>query len=244
MPDRSIVRPLLRLSQPLWRSRRAARWSEAVFWSFWLRRRRDRIEELFPSNRPFPESFEKYLRHVAGRPVDVLEVGSGPIGSLGSRHPTRTIRVTPTDVLAGAYARIRRRRRIELPVAPVFADAERLVDQFGNDAFDLVYAENCIDHMEDAMRALLQMIDVVRPGGWVVLDHNVEEGRHTEYTGMHRWNFNAVEGDLWLWNRRRRTNVTRALAGVADVRVVPQDGRIQAEIRKHAAGDLAPAGPR
>jgi SAM-dependent methyltransferase len=241
MRERSkLARMLLRLVRPVWRVRRLALLSELLFWDRWLARRfsdpsgaaRLRDDALVP------ESLWRFIERAAADPVKILEVGAGPFASIGSGHPTRRVEVTATDVLADKYNRILRRRGITPKVPTVYADAERLSQQFGPATFDLVYAANCIDHTDDALRAIQEMVSVVRPGGYIVMDHFEDEGAHQDYAGLHKWNLKAADGKLLLWNLEQRHDVSRILAGSCDVEVSSAGSDLHVEIRKR---EIVPA---
>jgi len=223
---------LLRLLRPLWRVRRLALASEAFFWRHWLARR---SVEMLQEDRAVPDSLRRFVDAAPSDPVRILEVGAGPVPSIGPAHPTRRVEVVATDVLAEQYNRMLRRRGVVPKVPIVYADAEKLSEQFGREAFDLVYAANCVDHMEDAPRAIREMLAVLRPGGYVVMDHFEDEGAQQDYAGMHQWNLRAEDGRLSLWNEAERHDLTRELAESCEVRAASADGALHVEIRKLAA---------
>jgi SAM-dependent methyltransferase len=238
MRERSkLVRMLLRLVQPVWRVRRLALLSELVFWDRWLAQRGSgaSMAEMLREDRPAPEALWRFIERAPREPVRILEVGAGPIGSVGDRHPRRRLEVIPTDVLAEQYNRILRRRGIKPKIPTRYADAERLCEQFGAESFDLVYAANCIDHTDDALRAIEEMVRVVRPGGYVVMDHFEDEGAHQDYAGLHKWNLKAADGKLLLWNRDRRHDVSALLAGSCDVQLTSTGSDLHVEIHKREA---------
>jgi SAM-dependent methyltransferase len=235
MRERSkLVRMLLRLVQPVWRVRRLALLSELVFWDRWLAQRGSgaSMAEMLREDRPAPEALWRFIERAPRDPVRILEVGAGPIGSVGDRHPRRRLEVIPTDVLAEQYNRILRRRGIKPKIPTRYADAERLSEQFGAESFDLVYAANCIDHTDDALRAIEEMVRVVRPDGYVVMDHFEDEGAHQDYAGLHKWNLKAADGKLLLWNRDRRHDVSALLAGGCDVQLASAGSDLHVEIHK------------
>src|SRR3982074_3633803 len=243
MRERSkLARMLLRLVRPIWRVRRLALLSELLFWDRWLARRfpdpsgaaRLRDDSLVP------ESLWRLIERAPADPVKILEVGAGPLASIGTGHPTRRVEVTATDVLADKYNRILRRRGITPKVPTVYADAERLSQQFGPAAFDLGYAANCIDHTDDALRAIQEMVSVVRPGGHIVMDHFQDEGAPQASAGLHKWNLKADEGKLVLWNSDRRHDVSELLAASCDLRLSSAGSELHVEIRKREVERPAP----
>jgi len=228
------VRLLSWLLGPLWRFRRLALASEAVYWDLLLRSRvaNGTAPELERADRPVKASLRPLIEQVPTEPVRILEVGSGPIASVGFSLPGRRLQITATDVLAKQYDWILRRHNIKPAVRTIYADAERLTAQFGADAFDLVYASNCIDHMQDPLAAIREMVNVVRPGRNVVMEHLLDEGAHQDYAGLHQWNLHAEDGRAILWNRSQRHDLNDLLAQSCDVRASLQDENLYVEIRK------------
>ena len=238
MRERSkFARGLLRLLRPLWRIRRLALLSELLFWDRWLGKRRSdpALAELLREDRPVPQGLQRFVERAPAGRVRILEVGAGPIGAIGEVHPTRQVEVVPTDILADEYNRVLRRRGLRPRIPTLRADMERLAEQFGADAFDLVYAANCIDHTGDAPRAIEEMVRVLRPGGYLVMEHFEDEGAHQDYAGLHQWNLSLAEGRLALWNEARRYDVAEALAGRCEVEASSSGGQIHVEIRKLGA---------
>ena len=230
----------MRLTAPIWKNRRIALWSESIFWSRWLRQHRDRVSELTNPARPFDGDFMRYVEHVQSDPIEVLEVGAGPFGAVGAAHPTRRIALTLTDVLAAQYDRLLAKQNIQRPTPVIHADAEHLVEQFGADAFDLVIATNCVDHMESPLIAIREMLSVARSGASVVLLHEVDEAEHQDYAGLHQWNLNVdAAGHFVIWNQEARHDLTKLLRDSAEVTAYLRNDILYTEIRKTRSGVVA-----
>lgn len=231
-----LTRRLLRGLGPLWRVRSLALLSELLFWAVWLgsvRHREQRDELLDPNRRLLPE-LDPVLERIAPRRVRVLEVGAGPMSALGRLHPTKEIDLVPTDLLADWYRRLLALRGLDPPVPTVRADAERLRDSFAAESFDLVFAANCLDHMEHPLRAIEEMVAVVRPGGWVVLSHGRDEGERQEYTGLHRWNLREAHGRFFLWRPGEEIDVSERLGPRCAVIARTTVDQVRVEIEKRA----------
>ena len=48
------------------------------------------------------------------------------------------------------------------------------------------------------------MTRVVKPGGWIVLKHTINEAETENYSQLHDWNFNLEAGRFVIWNRAER----------------------------------------
>jgi len=216
---RSRIKDLLHMPQV---ERSTALEREVQFWRNWLSKKGmywpEDYQARFDPNRLIDGHLASYIDRVDGERVRLLDVGSGPLTKLGKKHPTKRIEITATDILAPEYDRLLAELGIVPPVRTIHADAERLLEQFGHDAFDIVNAQNCIDHTADPSRAIEQMVAVTRPAGYVVLFHAENEGEREHYDQLHQWNFTCVDGDFIIRDRMGRTeNVTQRLAATCDV---------------------------
>lgn len=67
-----------------------------------------------------------------------------------------------------------------------YQDMENLI--YEDNYFDIVHCANALDHTEDALAAVKEMIRVCKPGGWVYIECNLFQLN----TGHgHKWNANA-----------------------------------------------------
>jgi SAM-dependent methyltransferase len=154
-----------------------------------------------------------------GAAVAILDVGAGPLTALAKKSVGRRVTITAVDPLAVAYDRLLEAHGIQPPVRTGYAEAEELSAAFPLDHFDLVYCQCALDHMYDPLRALRQMLGVVKPGHVVVLLHQVDAGETEGYAGLKQWNLREEGGQVVLWNRDGRWSIDAALAAAAAVRI-------------------------
>jgi SAM-dependent methyltransferase len=216
---RARIKDLLRMPQV---ERSVALEREIRFWRKWLSTKGmywpDDFRARFDPDRLIDGHLAPYIDRVDSSSVRILDVGAGPLTKLGKKHRTKRIEITATDLLASEYDRLLAELDIVPLVRTVHADAERLVEQFGLDAFDIVHAQNCIDHTTHPQQAIEQMVAVARPGGYVVLFHAENEGEREHYDQLHQWNFTCEDGAFIIRDRMgRTTNVTEQLAASCDV---------------------------
>ncbi len=148
----------------------------------------------------------------------ILDVGAGPLTFVGFQSPGRTLEVIAVDPLAPAYDELLARHGVLPVVRTQPGDAERLNGLFAPNSFDIVTARNCIDHSYDPLAALESMLAVCKPGCTVLLQHAVAEAEAQHYAGLHQWNLRDEEGDFVLAGKSQRTNITRTLYSLADIR--------------------------
>jgi SAM-dependent methyltransferase len=203
----------------LWHARRK---SEIDFWADWLAGAPgteqwswDREERLDPSTEIRDPLVREELERLAGEEVSILDVGAGPLTSLGYRYLGRPLAIVPVDPLADDYDRLLDEAGLEPPIRTIRVAGEDLVERFGGGRFDIAYAANSLDHSADPLTIVSNMVSAVRAGGTVLLRHKRNEGESARYGGLHQWNFDAANGRLLLWNDAVEIDVGAALEGRA-----------------------------
>jgi SAM-dependent methyltransferase len=209
---------------------------EIRFWYRWIKTKGLEWPEEFkfrcdPNSR-LQSRFLSLLRAPIGATVRILDVGAGPLTYIGKCWEGRTIQVIAVDPLAKAFNLLCKLNHIRPPVRTAFAHAENLVGLFPPNYFDLVYGRNSIDHSFDPLLAIQQMIAIVKPDCFVLLQHFVNEGERSAYAGLHQWNFFADNGDFFLSNPRKKVNITRELNEIAEVTCEFEGEWLNAKIRK------------
>jgi SAM-dependent methyltransferase len=142
--------------------------------------------------------------------VNILDVGAGPLTYLGKRCPAKRLHITAIDPLAKHYDRILEKYHVSPLVRTQQLAAEEIDRVYQPGQFDLVFARNCIDHAYDPERAIAQMLQVVRSGCYVLLEHRPNEGLSQNYQGLHRWNFSlSPTGDFLIGSKRHVCNLSQ-----------------------------------
>ncbi len=177
----------------------------------------DDFQERMDPAHPLQESIIAALGKTAPPQLKMLDVGAGPLTYLGKVWPGHTLAITAIDPLAEEYAAIFQKYDLTPPIRTEIGFAERLVEQFGENQFDLVHARNCIDHGYDPALAIEQMVAVTKPGGVVYMHHAVNEATMQAYHGFHQWNLHGTPHCLYVSSRERTINVTQRLAWTADL---------------------------
>jgi len=149
--------------------------------------------------------------------VSILDVGAGPASTVGCRFPGKVLHVSAVDPLAKSYDRLLNKTGVIPPVRTEPLEGERLVERFGHDLFDIAYARNALDHAVDPAVILENMLEIVRPGGYVVLRHVRNEAVRQAYVQLHQWNFDQRDRHFVVWRVGHETSVTDQLTGRADV---------------------------
>lgn len=148
-------------------------------------------------HKPLAPYFERLIGNKTQ--VKIADLGSGAICTTGDSWPGVRVEIFPSDMLAEEYKHILWEFGV-IPLLPVeFQNMERLT--YPDSTFDIVHCTNALDHCYDPFSAILEMVRVCKPGGWVYLSHISDVGRGSKYRGLHCWDIRRVE-DKFLPNNR------------------------------------------
>jgi len=170
---------------------------ELNFWRQWMEKRGRR----YAKERPLWSS----LGFMIGKKkkVSIADIGSGAISVMGSKWETAKIKVFPSDILADEYAKLAKEFGIKLSTPIEKQDMTKLT--YKDNTFDIVHCSNALDHCYYPRKAILEMLRVCKPKGWVYLKHVHHEGKRRAYRGLHTWNIDITEnGDCEFWRRGRK----------------------------------------
>ena len=200
--------------------------SELRFWRSWLGSKGLGYPEIFDSlidpTMPLQEDLLLLLKKSkshSDKTKRILDVGSGPLTQVGKRHDSWSIEITPVDALADRYAELLDDYGINPPIKTVSGKVEILSTLFNEDHFDLVYMRNALDHSEDPVLGLEEMLKVVKVGCYVFLNHTANEAEVEKYRGFHKWNLCSENDDFLIWNRSKTYNISKMLSSCADINV-------------------------
>lgn len=213
---------------------------EANFWADWLATRafgdvgeyRKRLDPAAPVE---DELVAGRLRELPDETLSILDVGAGPLTTVGKTYAGKELRITAVDPLATDYDQILAGADVTPPVRTELCHGERLLEKFEPASFDIAFAANALDHSYDPVLVIQNMLEVVRPGGFVVLSHRRNEAESKGYLGLHQWNFEQRDGRLVVWNRDSSHDVNALLESRADVECRDRGSDVECVIRKRAA---------
>lgn len=124
----------------------------------------DEALSQYDTTRRLETLVDEFLTDEMVRGRQALDVGCG-LGFFSQRLKDRGAVVTACDLGPNLVEKTRERVGCRAEVA----DALRLTEKFGENAFDLVVSSECIEHTPDPREALRQMARVVKPGGYVAV---------------------------------------------------------------------------
>lgn len=178
------------------------------------------------------------------RTAAVLDIGSGPLTTLGKTVLGVPLRVVAGDPLGCMYGAMLRQLGLDPPVPITLIDAETLLTRFPESSFDLVHCRNALDHSWDPVAGIQAMLRLVRPLGAVYLLHFRNEGRSQNYSMLHSWDVDVggpsgkdliISSPPSMFNRS--VNVRRLLRrhAVVEAAIVHRPVRVTDEVG-HAQG--------
>lgn len=169
-------------------------------------------------DQPLQEHLKKLLPQWDGRTYRILDIGAGPLTTVGKVCDGCRIDLLCIDPLASVYDALLEKNAITPPVRTKYGEAEQIGQMYADGSFDLVHAANSLDHAHDPVAAIKAAARIVRPGGHIFLEHILNEGNREHYGGLHQWNF-GVEGDSFIIasSAGQKTDMAKELAGIASV---------------------------
>ena len=212
---------------------------ELDFWEGWLRERggawpEDYVARIDPERRLDP-AVESLIDRPLGAEVRILDVGAGPLSVLGRHSARYEVDLVAVDALAQHYDALLARYGVQPPVRTLACCGEEVFAAFGEQAFDLVFSRNALDHMQDPLRALTAMLRTAKLGATLRVQVYECEGERENYVGMHQWNLLAGSGRLELFPRERTQalDLVPILREAGEVDVASSEGFITLTVRRH-----------
>jgi len=200
----------------------ADKWFEGVnfevgFWQNYLNTKGaqwpDDYRMRLDPNKPFNSMVEQAIRDTGSREIEVLDVGSGPITSLGYVSKKFDIRITATDPLADAYSILLEKADVIPPIKTQKCFGENLLQYFGGRRFHVCHSCNALDHSIDPRNILLAMAQLLYPNGLMYVRVHKNEGESTHYSGLHNWNFDRDENNHFiLWRDTEKYKINEDLS--------------------------------
>jgi SAM-dependent methyltransferase len=167
--------------------------------------------------RHFPQYTIDDLRtchSVLGRPIEALDIGSGPISRLRWGALSGLLHVTGVDPLLDIYDILLTHHGLnQLPSIKVdraiTARAEDLECHVTAGSFDFAFCCNALDHVEDPQAVIVQLARALRPGAQFALEFATREGSRQEWRQLHQFDLflDANHGELMCQWRDGRLDV-------------------------------------
>ena len=194
--------------------------SESGYWDNVLQRRVDGERDSEVDYRLDPASvLQSDIREAIDAPegsaLRFLDVGAGPFSDLGKVWPGRRIETIAVDPLAEKYDMLMVKYNLTPPVRTVKCAGEDLSKTFETGSFDLVYANNSLDHSYHPFKVFVEMLRMVKKSKCCYIRHFVNEGKEEDYTGMHQWDFFSRDGKFFISSSLVTIDITQSFQKIA-----------------------------
>jgi SAM-dependent methyltransferase len=197
---------------------------EASFWKEWLNDAQANKERVEMINKSF--NFCHLFNKLSNATIKVLDVGSGPVTTIGTLMPGVRIELTACDPLAEEYNSMLRAVGLEERANIQKVAGEDLSKAFEKNSFDIVHSANALDHAYDPFLCIQNMLEVCKPGGWVIIITVENEGERENYHGLHQWNFslsNSNQVSLSSKNQNCKIVINDELKGMQQFKAYSVD---------------------
>jgi SAM-dependent methyltransferase len=171
-------------------------------------------------NRAFDSLVEAAIPDMGSRQIELLDVGAGPITSLGYISKKFDINITAIDPLADAYSVLLKEAGVTPPIATQKCFGENLLQHFGNRRFHVCHSCNALDHCIDPRAIMRAMAQLLHPNGLMYVRVYKNEGEGAGYAGLHNWNFDKDKNNNFiLWRGAEKYKVNEDLSDLVEGRL-------------------------
>ncbi len=132
-----------------------------------------------------------------GTGAKILDVGSGVVSVLRGLVPEKN--VCKVDPLGELYECIFNYAEHNItPPLPIPAEELHYTEQF-----DCVHMRNALDHAQDPVKALDNLWNAVKPGGWLIVHGFENEGTYEKWSGFHQYNITVKGNAIMVENKKK-----------------------------------------
>jgi glycosyltransferase involved in cell wall biosynthesis len=194
---------------------------ECDFWDQWLENSGiDWVEDYqyrISEKREVKGYHAEIIQEINKESIEILDVGSGPISTIGTHFRDYILNLCCADPLADKYDILLKKHGISSLNGPVSIGVENLTDKFELNTFDWVNCQNSLDHSNDPVSGIKQIIDVCKINGIITLVHNENEADRENWSGLHQWNFTIKGGDMQISNKSNNYLLSELIKDSADI---------------------------
>ena len=129
------------------------------------------------------------------------------------------------DPLADFYKNLHERFQTKYVLNCVEGYGEKLNELFKKEQFHLAVTENALDHSNNPKLFVKRLVEVVKPGGYLIIAGYFSNGSKEKWQGLHKWNIEVINKELVLSNQSNtiRENILSGLNVSLISQVVDKD---------------------
>jgi SAM-dependent methyltransferase len=186
---------------------------EITFWDYWFSSAGLQWPDDYKMRMDPDTELQEDLKELLSGIADprILDVGAGPLTFMGKNIDRKPVTIIPIDALADQYDKMLSRHNIVPIIRTKKWDSENVADIVNQEEkFDLIVAQNTLDHSYDPLKAILAMPLCLKVDGTIYLRHYINEAERGNYNGLHQWNFYYDNG-LMIRSKNETFNVNELL---------------------------------
>ncbi len=206
---------------------------ELQFWKKWFKNEGGQWHDDYTHRTNDKSEIDINSWHLSGISQEdkILDVGCGPIPICGARLKGKKIQIVGVDPLAEEYNKLIEKYAPQVEFRGIKGTGENLLDIFGNEEFDMVISRNALDHSENPILCIQNMIKVCKKNGIVRFDVSENEGLFENYSGLHKWNFTLYNKKLKLWNKEEKVFMVEDYIDCKYMNIISGDRHLSIEIK-------------
>ncbi|WP_334223386.1 glycosyltransferase [Olleya namhaensis] len=163
---------------------------------------KERLENFWKLDYPLNKRIEKQLKEFAHKKIRLLDIGCGPFPKSGVHLENYSIDRTLVDSMADNYHALLEEHSINTYRQEIIkSEGEKLSEKFKNNSFEVIFSKNALDHTYNPISVISNAIDLLVPGGFLIMEHYIKEGEYTNYFGLHQWDFFIKNGNFYISNK-------------------------------------------
>lgn len=179
---------------------------------FW-RRKLPYKAKTFNHDFPLPDYFAPMIGDK--REIWIADLGAGVVATTGNTWVATVVHLYPSDIYADEFKELWRDYGVEQWIPMEKQIMEYLT--YEDEMFDIIHCANALDHTINPFKALQEMYRVCKPGGWIYLRHNPDNGKKRRYSMQHQWNISATSDDCLFWNYQDKFLLSECIKGFKTV---------------------------
>lgn len=164
--------------------------------------------------------YVKEVFNVDGKDFKMVELGPGPRSRLTSEYDKGTFDLIAVDPLAEDFSKYLGGREFLIK-----GTGEELDKMYLPNTFHMGYGSNVLDHCQDIVKSFRNFVSIVRVGGIIIVEGNMNEGERTNWMGLHKYNTRFDEETKRIFYSTQDSD-ERDLVGDSGVNVEVVAGRL------------------
>lgn len=160
------------------------------------------FDVLLNDQSPLDVVIEREIKNSAANKNDrvkVLDVGCGPLSSLGKNGTNFRIDITGIDPMAESYKELLGSYGISPQFNMMRGVGEEIDQMFEPESFDFVHSRNALDHCFDVPKVLRNLIFAAKEDCKIYFRVFRNEAEGADYSGFHSWNFDTFADRVCVW---------------------------------------------